>query len=242
METSLTPDILAALTVPFPGQHIEWKPQATTNDKKRALAAAYVDPRRYQERLDEVVPGLWHTRIEFGGAQGAVLKVTLTICGVSRENVGEADPVDANTATSAFAQAFKRCCADFGLGRYLYFLPQRWCDYDPQKKQIVSPPPLPAWALPGINGSGHASPGKNGARANGKTQPAASRGEEASNPKTSPGLHLVTWGKNKGRQLQSLEPRWIEWYAHEMKATSLEQQETQRHALAILEIKQAAPA
>lgn len=57
MDTQLTPEIITALVEPFPGQHIEWKPQATTKDKSRALAAAYVDPRRYQERLDKVVPG-----------------------------------------------------------------------------------------------------------------------------------------------------------------------------------------
>jgi hypothetical protein len=36
----------------------------------------------------------------------------------------------------------------FGIGRYLYRLPQQWCDYDPQKRQFVRPPSLPASVLP----------------------------------------------------------------------------------------------
>ena len=246
METSLSPEIIAALVVPFPGQFIEWKPQATTKDNQRALAAAYVDPRRYQQRLDEVVPGQWHTRVEFGGPQGSVVKVSLTICGVTRENVGECDPSNANTVTSAFAQGFKRSCADFGLGRYLYFLPQRWCDYDPQKKQIVSPPPMPAWALPD-KPSGPAQTRKNGrtgnkAKGNGKNGRTAVREEKASNPDVPPAAYGIGRGKNEGKTLQGREPRWIEWYAHEMKPTTPERRDTQQMALALLESRAAAPA
>lgn len=250
---TLTPETLAALLEPFPGEMIEWKPQATTKDKKRALAAAYVDPRRYQERLDTVVPGQWQTRVEFGGAHGAVVKIALTICGVTRENVGEADPNEANTVTTAFAQGFKRCCADFGLGRYLYFLPQKWCEYDDQKKQIAAPPPLPAWALPKDRKNGHAemksrTNGKTNGKVNGTAngtghlngsaeveQPSVGVAETTPEQPSAPGDYVIPWGKNQGQRLDELEPRWVEWYAHEMKPTTPERQETQEKALAYLE-------
>ena len=45
--------------------------------------------------------------------------------------------------TTAEAQAFKRACSKFGLGRYLYDLPIHWMPYDSQKKQLLSTPPLP---------------------------------------------------------------------------------------------------
>lgn len=137
--------ILNALSDPFPSEYIEWKPQSVSKDGKRAIAAAYVDARRYQERLDLVCPG-WSSHIELL-ANGQVAKVSITIEGVTREDVGEASAEDANTVTTAVAQAFKRACAAFGLGRYLYFLPLTWCDYDPEKKRIVNPPKLPDWAL-----------------------------------------------------------------------------------------------
>ena len=41
--------------------------------------------------------------------------------------------------TSAVAQSFKRACASFGLGRYLYSLPRLWAEYDPQKKALKAP-------------------------------------------------------------------------------------------------------
>lgn len=145
------PTLLAGLSAPFHPAHIEWKPQVTTKDGKRALAAAYVDPRHYQYRLDQVVPG-WQTEYQFIKPDGSLVKCRLTICGVAREDVGESDASENNTATSAVAQSFKRTCAAFGLGRYLYFLPQIWCDYDSQAKRIINPPALPNWALPEGNG------------------------------------------------------------------------------------------
>ncbi len=139
--------IIEALSEPFPSSDVEWKPQQVSKDGTKALAAAYVDARRYQERLDLVCPD-WSSRIELM-ADGRVAKVSLTIAGVTREDVGEADNNDPNTVTTAVAQAFKRACAAFGLGRYLYFLPMTWCAYDQQRKKLLETPQLPDWALPG---------------------------------------------------------------------------------------------
>jgi hypothetical protein len=66
----------------------------------------------------------------------------LTILGVSREDVGEAEKSDPNQATSAAMQAFKRACAAFGLGRYLYTdLPALWVAAEQRGRswQIVEP-------------------------------------------------------------------------------------------------------
>src|SRR6185295_15732681 len=52
-----------------------------------------------------------------------------------------------NAATRAEAQAFKRACACFGLGRYLYDLDTVWVDLD-QSNRPVRTPTLPDWALP----------------------------------------------------------------------------------------------
>jgi hypothetical protein len=61
----------------------------------------------------------------------------LTIAGVTRSDVGECDLSDENAFTSAKAQAFKRACAAFGLGRYLYDLPKQWVEYDAQHRCIT---------------------------------------------------------------------------------------------------------
>jgi hypothetical protein len=36
----------------------------------------------------------------------------------------------------------------FGVGRYLYRLPRQWCDYDPHRREFLSAPTLPPWAVP----------------------------------------------------------------------------------------------
>jgi hypothetical protein len=147
----LDSQIIYVLCDPFHPSLVEWKPQAVSKDGKRALAVPYIDARHYQHRLDQVSPG-WHSAYEFIKPDGSLVRCRLTVAGVTREEVGESDPSDNNTATSAVAQSFKRACTAFGVGRYLYFLPQSWCEYDSQSRRIVKPPVLPTWAKPGGGG------------------------------------------------------------------------------------------
>src|SRR5271157_5205888 len=161
--------ILEALGEPFDPELIYWKPQATSKDKTKAVAAAYADPRAYSDRLNEVIgPDKWSTHYEvttiapIAGPdpkdwknkftyKGKVLVVaTLTIEGVGHNSgTGESDAVDENAITSAEAQAFKRAATRFGLGRYLYDLPKnQWVPYDDSSRRITEPPELPEWAIP----------------------------------------------------------------------------------------------
>src|SRR5207302_5686984 len=48
---------------------------------------------------------------------------------------------------AAFSDALKRAAVKFGIGRFLYRLPAQWVDYDPQRRQFVRPPTLPASIL-----------------------------------------------------------------------------------------------
>jgi hypothetical protein len=122
----------AQLAIPFPPEVVELKPGAVAEEKKRVLALAYVDARHYQARLDAVVGvGGWSVTYRPWGDRAVIC--TVTIQGVTREDVGEAEKGDPNQATSAAMQAFKRACAAFGLGRYLYTeLPRPWVDAEPR--------------------------------------------------------------------------------------------------------------
>jgi hypothetical protein len=137
MEPRLTPKTMAALSQPFPAQVVNWKPQATSKDGKKALAVPYVEVRAYQDRLNEVMGADWSDDYEVLDG-GAVVVCRLTIGGVTRTDVGESNPGDQNTATSALAQAFKRACVKFGLGAYLYRLPGRWEEYDSQRRRFTN--------------------------------------------------------------------------------------------------------
>ncbi|MEJ5201120.1 MAG: Rad52/Rad22 family DNA repair protein [Anaerolineales bacterium] len=217
--------ILAALQEPFPSEYIEWKPQSVSKDGKRAVAAAYVDARRYQERLDLVCPG-WSSHIELL-ADGQVAKVALTIEGVTREDVGEASSEEANTVTTAVAQAFKRACTAFGLGRYLYFLPLTWCDYDAEKKRIINPPQLPRWAVPeaerearqlndeALEKAHQAKPAFADNGSSSQPAPTAEAEEDLANP----GETVIHFGKMNGKTLAQVWAEgkegqgWVRWCA-----------------------------
>ena len=49
--------------------------------------------------------------------------------------------------TAADAQAFKRACSCFGLGRYLYSFGEAWVNLN-RRGEPVALPVLPTWALP----------------------------------------------------------------------------------------------
>ena len=149
MSTEVKPfaAILAELAKPFDPAAVEFKPGAVAKNEARALALAYVDSRAYMNRLDAADP-TWSDAYE-------VLEGSTVICRL----------------TAAAAQAFKRACTKFGLGRYLYALPQVWAEFDPQRKRfapaaldtlraMLVQPTKPA-SLPGGNGH-HPQPPSNG--------------------------------------------------------------------------------
>lgn len=136
------------LTAHFDVRDVDFKPQTFSKDGLKALAIAFVDPRRYQERLDEVV-GIANWSVEYRAIgdttqtekqgtsspmtiiRGAVVaRITIvdpdTGRTIVREEVGEFDSTGMAMYPTASAQAFKRACVTLGLGRYLYDVPQTW--------------------------------------------------------------------------------------------------------------------
>ena len=161
---------------PFDPGEIKWRVTATSNQQtrngtvKRGQLVAYADQRAYTDRLNDVF-GEWgwtrtyvvqvaqnFERVTRQGTKNekqsticakVVVVSTVTIHGLgSHTGVGEEWADDENSATRAEAQAFKRACACFGLGRYLYDLDKVWADLD-QYGRPVHAPNLPAWAMPG---------------------------------------------------------------------------------------------
>jgi hypothetical protein len=72
--------------------------------------------------------------------------VTITRLG-SHVGTGEEWADRENAVTAADAQAFKRACSCFGLGRYLYSFGETWVNLN-GRGEPVAVPLLPAWALP----------------------------------------------------------------------------------------------
>lgn len=140
------------LAQPFPPGEVQWRIEALSRDRKRALVVPYVDARTVLDRLDQAAgPEGWQDTYEVladgerrvqdeeGERRERVVEVKcrLTVLGVSKEDVGEGDSLKA-----AFSDALKRAAVKFGVGRYLYRLERQWVDYDPERGRFT-PPRLP---------------------------------------------------------------------------------------------------
>ena len=140
------PTLLERLAEPFPQDAVQWRVGAVSRDKKRAQALPYAEPRVYEDVLNRVVPGDWSCTFIPWGENRIICE--LTIHGVTRSSTGEENDGGFAPGTAAEAQAFKRSCSKFGLGRYLYDIGIDWLDYDDEKKRLVKNPRLSAQFLP----------------------------------------------------------------------------------------------
>jgi hypothetical protein len=155
--------LFAQLTEPFDPSEIKWRVTHTTRDGSRGAVIAFADPRAYSDRLNHVfTPSGWTRTYEVNTVSsvtrlkkdkliqtGKVLVTcTVTIAGIgTHADSGEEWADEENAMTSAQAQAFKRACICFGLGRYLYNFAEMWVPLN-QYRQPINLPPLPQWALP----------------------------------------------------------------------------------------------
>lgn len=156
-------ELVAALEVPFDPSQIEWRVMSTTKNQQpaRGQVVPYADQRAYTDRLNALfTPAGWtrkyaiHTSANFERSKdqkiAAKVLVTceLTIFGLgSHSATGEEWADDDNAGTAAEAQSFKRSCACFGLGRYLYYFTGTWVDLD-DRKRPKTVPQLAGWATP----------------------------------------------------------------------------------------------
>jgi len=163
METAQTAaEALVRLEEPFASKDVKWLVAATSRDGRKGRVTPYADPRAYTDRLNLVFTASGWTREYTVQTLAPITRLkndkpiqtgkVLVTCVVSIPGVGthsgcgEEWAEDPNALTSAEAQAFKRACSNFGLGRYFYNFAEMWVDLDEYKhpRQI---PQLPAWAL-----------------------------------------------------------------------------------------------
>src|SRR5262249_26540804 len=141
--------ITKALAEPVAQAEVKFKPAVVKNNK--AMALAYVDARVIQDRLDEVlgVEG-WSDEYELLPDGSAVCRLRCKLGGewLTKMDVGSPSeqPDAGDRVKAAFSDALKRAAVKFGVGRYLYRMPQQWVDYDPVRRQFVRPPSLPDFA------------------------------------------------------------------------------------------------
>jgi hypothetical protein len=154
-------ELVAELEIPFEPSVIDWRVTNTAQGQSRGQVVPYADQRAYTDRLNAMFsPAGWtrkyavYTSANFERSrdQKIVAKVLvtceLTIFGLgSHSATGEEWADNDNAGTAAEAQAFKRACSCFGLGRYLYHFTGAWVDLD-ERKRPKNIPRLFGWATP----------------------------------------------------------------------------------------------
>jgi len=156
-------EALLRLEVPFASKDVKWLVAVTSKDGRKGRVTPYADPRAYTDRLNEVftasgwtrqynvhtVSPVTRTKRDRAIQTGKVLVTcVVSIPGIgTHSGSGEEWADDENAMTSAEAQAFKRACSCFGLGRYFYNFGEMWVDLN-EYRQPKRLPSLPTWALP----------------------------------------------------------------------------------------------
>lgn len=148
----------------FRPDEIEFRIGATNHDKTKGIALAYVTNRAIQNRLDEVCgPENWRNEYK-------PWKENSQICGISIYDTekGEwitkwdgAEDTKTEPVKGGLSGAMKRAAVQWGIGRYLYDIPNVWVDIVPipgkdKQYKFKYPPSLPKEFLPdGVENEGY---------------------------------------------------------------------------------------
>jgi len=120
-------DYSVQLAKPFDVESVEFRIDGQVKEyqgKWIARVVAYVDARTIQDRLDDVLgTDTWAFSVQMvPGASYATIG-TLTIGGIAKSDCGEDE-----TVKGAVSDALKRAAVMWGIGRYLYRLPNLFAE------------------------------------------------------------------------------------------------------------------
>lgn len=171
---------LTQLAVPFPPTDIEWRLQSAGKNANGiwAKCLAYITNRAIMERLDKVCgPGNWKNEYRdwTTGTAGVLCGISIRINDGNREpewvtKWDGAEQTDVEAMKGGLSAAMKRAAVQWGIGRYLYDLPEGWAKINERGEHFGKlkqddggdkfrwdNPDLPTWALPGGE-NGNAKP------------------------------------------------------------------------------------
>ncbi|GAB6099271.1 hypothetical protein JCM16358_11500 [Halanaerocella petrolearia] len=142
---------LEDLKKPFPSNKIKWRVGATNQDKTRGLALAYVDSRVVMERLDDICGSEnWQKKYSFGNNGEIICSIGIQLEDEWVWKSGGAGQTNFEAIKGGLSDAFKRAGVCWGIGRYLYQLPQIWVDIEQKGNSYIikDDPKLPLEFLP----------------------------------------------------------------------------------------------
>ena len=126
---------LAKLCEPFPAEDIEWRVSRSGRGRKGlfCMVLAYITARAVQNRLDAVCgPENWRLEeprvLDVNGKAAFAVGIAIRIGNewITKWDVSE--PTNIEPAKGGFSGAMKRAGAQWGIGRYLYYLDEAWAE------------------------------------------------------------------------------------------------------------------
>ena len=125
--------IAQELAEPFPPSHVHFRVGATNQAKDSGIALAFLDSRHVMQRLDDVVgPENWQCRYPFIGCCDIGIKIE----GEWVWKANGAGETQVEAEKGQYSDAFKRAGAVWGVGRYLYYAPNKW--YQIQNRRFTN--------------------------------------------------------------------------------------------------------
>lgn len=118
---------LERLKRPFPIDRIHWRVGSTNSDKSKGIGLAYLDARDVMERLDEVCGmGGWQCDYPWSDGKKVVCRIGIKIGDEWVWKANGAGDTHVEQDKGALSDAFKRAAVLWGVGQYLYSLPNKW--------------------------------------------------------------------------------------------------------------------
>jgi len=140
---------LPRLAAPFAPTDVEWKPGATTRDKSKGLAMAYLTSRAVQQRFDDVCgPGDWRNEFREGPGGGVLCGISVRVERERSDGTAEvewvtkwdgSDNSQVEAVKGGLSGSMKRAAVQWGVGRYLYELPATWVRLDDRGRFAETP-------------------------------------------------------------------------------------------------------
>lgn len=124
--------LYAQLAAPFAASALEWR--VGSSGKKDgtpwAKVLVYIDARACRARLNDVCgPANWRVSYGNGPADGIVATLAIRIGGEWIEKQDGAGLTDVEPTKGGISDAFKRVCAVWGIGEYLYDADDSWATF-----------------------------------------------------------------------------------------------------------------
>lgn len=116
---------------PFSSDEIEWRVGSTNKEKTKGLALPYVTNRAIMNRLDDICGQAgWKNEYERWNGSGAKCGISIKIENEWITKYDGADDTNVEPTKGGFSDSMKRAAVQWGMGRYLYEMPQIWVELE----------------------------------------------------------------------------------------------------------------